>query len=332
MLISIAMCTYDGEKFLQEQLLSIAEQSHLPDELVICDDRSSDTTLQILDEFQQVAPFRVRICRNEAKLGPTKNFERAIMLCSGDVIALADQDDVWLPQKLERLASALDDNQEAGYVFSDAFVVDEVLRPLGYTMWKQVAFKPHQQKCFGTRRQLEVLLKHNVVTGATMAFRIGLRDLILPIPDQWMHDAWIGLLASAAGEGGVFIEEPLIKYRQHASQVIGGMKMSFHAQFRRAFSTQGEVYGYEQAKYIQVLGSLEAAGKGNRNARALIECKIQHLQARQLLYEGTFLKRFARVQQEMLAGRYHRFSNNWGSIAKDLVIAIAPRCLRERRE
>jgi len=330
--LSVAMCTYNGELYLREQLASIAKQTRLPDELVVCDDGSTDATLEILEDFQKESPFPVRIYRNEKNLGPTKNFEKAIRLCSGDIIALSDQDDVWLPEKLEILEKALKEHPEAGYVFSDALVVDEMLRSLDYTMWESISFTASERKLFKQGHQLEVLLKHNVVTGATMAFRAKLRDWILPIPEQWIHDAWIALLASAAGAKGIFIEETLVKYRQHRNQVIGGRKIGFHAQFRRALSTQGEAYGYEKNKFLQALDRLTSIERGNRSAQALIEAKIQHLKARQVLYEGTVLKRVKSVLQEFLAGRYHKFSNGWESVAKDLLIAIAPRYLRGQHE
>ena len=94
--ISVAMCTYNGGKYLREQLISIAKQARLPDELIVCDDVSNDATLQILNEFQKMAPFPIRIHRNGVRLGVTKNFEQAIALCNGDIIALSDQDDVWM--------------------------------------------------------------------------------------------------------------------------------------------------------------------------------------------------------------------------------------------
>lgn len=161
----------------------------------------------------------MKIYCNEKNLGPTKNFEKAISLCSGDIIVLSDQDDVWMPQKLEKLERALKDHPEAGYVFSDAIIVDEKLRPLGYTMWESISFTIHERKHFQKGYQLDILLKRNVVTGATMAFRSKIRDWVLPIPEQWIHDAWISILASALGARGTFIEEPLIQYRQHSMQL-----------------------------------------------------------------------------------------------------------------
>ncbi|MBC7931137.1 MAG: glycosyltransferase, partial [Rubrivivax sp.] len=95
--LSIAMCTYDGGRYLAEQLASIAAQTRAPDELVVCDDRSRDETTSIVRRFAETAPFPVRLYVNEQNLGSTRNFEKAIGLCEGELIALSDQDDVWLP-------------------------------------------------------------------------------------------------------------------------------------------------------------------------------------------------------------------------------------------
>src|SRR6266704_3029265 len=105
--ISIALCTYNGARFLPEQLESIAAQTRLPDEMVVCDDRSADETTDIIRTFAKNALFPVRLEINEQKLGSTKNFEKAIRLCHGEIIAPADQDDVWNPQKLSKLWRAL---------------------------------------------------------------------------------------------------------------------------------------------------------------------------------------------------------------------------------
>src|SRR5216683_3439034 len=114
------MCTYNGARFLLHQLESIAAQTRLPNELVVCDDRSADESLEIVRSFAKRAPFPVRLEINEKNLGSTKNFEKAIGLCQGEIIALADQDDVWKPRKLAVLEKTLEEHPEAGYVFSDA--------------------------------------------------------------------------------------------------------------------------------------------------------------------------------------------------------------------
>ena len=194
MKISIALCTYNGAKYLEEQLESIALQTRVPDEMIICDDRSKDSTLEILRTFAARASFPVNIFLNEKNLGSTKNFEKAINLCTGDIIFLADQDDVWYPDKLEKIEKLFLISPSTGLVFTDAEVVDENLRPLGYTLWQSNAFNIKERNSFIQGKFIEVLLKRNVVTGSTMAFRSEFKKLFFPIPDIWVHDGWIALL------------------------------------------------------------------------------------------------------------------------------------------
>lgn len=115
--VSLALCTYNGEKFLLEQLQSFLAQTRQPNELVVCDDVSSDRTLEILNEFAQCAPFPVRIFVSDMTLRSTKNFEKAIGLCEGDIIFLSDQDDVWFPDKLARMLTIFEEDAGVGAVF-----------------------------------------------------------------------------------------------------------------------------------------------------------------------------------------------------------------------
>ena len=105
---SIALATYNGEKFLQRQLDTLAAQTRLPDEMAVCDDGSTDGTLEILRQFAETAPFPVRIFQNLKNLGPGRNFRKAFSLCEGDVTFFCDQDDVWFPEKLETLVRDLE--------------------------------------------------------------------------------------------------------------------------------------------------------------------------------------------------------------------------------
>jgi len=318
--LSIAMCTYNGAKYLKEQLDSIIRQTRIPEEMIVCDDGSIDHTMEILETFKKTAPFRVKIYRNKKNLGPTKNFEKAIRLCNGDIIALSDQDDVWMPQKLEKLEKALDTYPKAGYVFSDALVVDKNLHPLGYTIWDRMSFKPFQRRRFEQGNQLEILLKRNVVTGATMAFRSKLRETILPIPSQWMHDTWIPLLLSASKEKGIFVDEPLIKYRQHPKQVIGGKKSSLRDKYRRVCNLAKENYIKEIKKLENLCEILRKKDKLNINAKELIHLKIYHLQNRSKLYDDINIFRKLKIMFfELVSGRYHRFSKGLESLIKDLI-------------
>jgi len=323
-LISIAMCTYNGGAYLSGQLASFVEQTQRPDELIACDDGSTDNTLQVLDKFSKESPFPVKIYRNQQRLGPIKNFEKAISLCSGDFIFVSDQDDVWMPQKVNTLLQALRNNPGAGYVFSDAVIVDELLRPMGYTMWQSIKFTPRQRRQFKGGKQLDMLLKHNVVTGATMVFRAGLKSIILPIPDESIHDEWIALLASSVGMYGVLIEEPLIEYRQHSQQLLGGRKVSFVKQAKQAALTRGQSFEsrlrQEEGKYSQVLDRLVRTGQLNKHVQQLFDAKIQHVRVRQSIHKHPHYARFFGVSRECLTLRYHRFSFGWKSVARDLLL------------
>jgi Glycosyl transferase family 2 len=210
------MCTDNGGLYLREQLDSIAAPTRLPDELVVCDDGPTDRTVAILNGFAASAPFPVRVHVNPANLGTPKNFEGAIGLTTGEFIALADQDDVWYPHKLERLEKELARSARIGLVYSDADVVDEQLRPAGYRLWEMLRALECDRRSIARRRPFEVLIRDTMVTGCTAAFRANYKDLVVPIFQEWGHDAWIAfLIAAVADVGG--INEPLLAYRQHAA-------------------------------------------------------------------------------------------------------------------
>lgn len=316
--ISIAMCTCNGELFLLEQLESIAKQTVLSDELIICDDQSTDETLKVVQDFQKKSPFHIKIYSNSSKLGPTKNFEKAISLCNENMIVLSDQDDVWCPNKLERIISVFKNYPKIGYLFSNAMIVDEKLQNSSFTMWERISFDFMQRKDYKQGQQLKVLLKHNVVTGATIAFRVGLRKLILPIPEQWIHDAWIALLLSAANIKGTFIEEPLIKYRQHSNQIIGTKVLSFNEQIQKAYLNKLDYYELLSKSFENVLNRLALMDKLSANTELLIQSKIHHLKIRQMIHLVQYWKRWYWIFKEILNGRYNCFSNGWKSVAKDL--------------
>jgi glycosyltransferase involved in cell wall biosynthesis len=217
--ISVALCTYNGGHFLPHQLASIKQQTRPPDELVVCDDRSTDQTTEIVRQFAASVSFPVRVIENERNLGAAKNFEKAMRLCSGSLIALSDQDDVWYPIRLERSEQELLTHPDAGLAFSDGTIIDDQGLPIGQSMWQAFQFT-------ATRRSellagdYDLLLKYRFVTGATVMLRAGLRDRCLPIAKGWIHDEWIAAILPAFAHLRP-IDEPLIFYRKHAAQQVG---------------------------------------------------------------------------------------------------------------
>jgi len=318
--ISIAMCTYNGNSYLEEQLSSISQQTRLPDEMVVCDDGSTDLTVQILKDFEKRTSFSVRFYCNENRLGYAKNFEKAINLCDGDIIFLSDQDDVWVPNKIKIIENKFKSNPNCGFVFSDALLVDEELLPLGSTLWENISFIESQRRLFEVGEQAKVLLKHNVVTGATIAFRKETRNLFLPIPDHWVHDEWITLLLSLLGIEGDFIEEPLISYRQHDKQSIGGQKKNLGEQFQKAIKSKSESIDITLNKFNCLAKRLNTINKLTKKDQELLKLKIDHLKIRKKIHSNNRLVGFQLIFREMLNGNYHRYSNGWKSVVKDLCL------------
>lgn len=336
MKISVALCTYNGSKYLREQLASIAAQTRPPDELVICDDRSCDGSRQIIEEFSRKACFPVRLYINERNLGSTRNFEKAISLCEGDVLALSDQDDVWREDKLRRTEDVLAAEPEVGFVFSDGELVDERLRPLGQNLWQSIKFGEPEQKLIKDGRAFDLLLLRIVVTGATMAFRSKFRELVLPIPVNFsqddlvfLHDGWIALLLSAVSRVA-FIAEPLFKYRQHLDQQVGVrvVKIGSRAE-SRTNDLLGNLVGAARRKnpfaaQIELLHAVRERMLDQnsqfdlRGPLAKVEGRLSHLVARSNMPDSK-ASRLPVVLREVVTLRYFRYSNGVYSAIKDLL-------------
>lgn len=316
--LSVAMCTFNGSRFLRDQLDSIAAQTRLPDEVVICDDGSTDSTIHILDTFRRNAPFPVRLHIHERSVGSTKNFAKAIELCEGGIIVLSDQDDVWRSDRLEATETAFRSNPKAGAFFSDADIVDASLNPLGYRLWHVVRFGPRERAYLARGDGVSLLLRRNVVTGATLAIESKFRKLILPIPEGWLHDAWAALLIAVVAEL-VFCEQPLIQYRQHSRNQIGGVRRSFGEQLEMAMPSHAEIYAAAAANFAAARERLlTTAGVplASHIIRAL-DAKIEHMQRRASLPHSRIL-RLPAIVSELAAGRYHCYSNAWKSVVRDL--------------
>jgi glycosyltransferase involved in cell wall biosynthesis len=320
MKISVALGTYNGARFLDRQLRSLAAQERLPDELVVCDDASSDGTVAAVRRFAAECPFEVWLEVNPQNLGPAGNFARAVALCRGDVIALCDQDDVWLPEKLARLEQCLADDPRLGFVFSDAALIDADGLKLRRRLWQALGFGARLQTQFNAGRAAELLVKRNLVTGATMAFRAAYRDLLLPVAGAWVHDGWFALLLAAVAPCRA-IPEPLIEYRQHAGQQIGVLKQSLHRRFQRAVTVgrdklDGVAANYEAAQ--QRLSAFRPRLLDDRVLRLLKE-KAEHFRTRARI-RASLAGRLPAIFGELLRGRYARYSENRKAVVQDLLL------------
>ena len=321
------MCTYNGADFLPAQWESIQAQSRKPDEIVVCDDGSSDQTRRLLEQFAKQSSIPVTLRFNEKNLGSVKNFEQGIRLCTGEIIALSDQDDIWRSDKLQLIEDAFIKHPAAGLVFSDAEIVAEDLEPLGKRMWAEVGFESHKQKLIARGRALEVLITGWTVTGATMAFRSDFVNLSLAIPDgiAMIHDGWIALTIAAVAEV-IAIDEPLIKYRQHGRQQIGAPArpelkaqprgvQAIETAFRRRNSS-ADLHKTLEVLEERLLAHAEAYD--TCKALAFVSDYAFHLNVRANLPQRR-LNRLPRILRELLTLRYHEYANGFKSAAKDLV-------------
>jgi len=317
MKLSVALATFNGDRYISEQLGSIRAQTRPPNELVVVDDASTEGTLAIVERFAKTAPFPVRILRNDSNRGSTPTFARAISACSGGIIVLADQDDAWRENKLQTLADALEREPGAAFAFSDAEVVDANLKPSGHRLWDAIRFDESEQRRFNSGGGFECLLRRHRVTGATMAFRSSFRDRILPIPHGWVHDAWIAVILSATA-GCVAIDEPLIGYRQHANQQHGGLKRALHTDYLRANSLTAAACEAVADRFEEALVRLQKYDDVPFQRLNLLRDKIEHHRRRAELRRSGW--RWPRVLRQALCGGYARFDQGWKTIAQDVFL------------
>lgn len=320
--ISVVMCTYRGTKYVVEQLHSIFAQSLQPAELIVCDDASGDETVDILYHLQNSAPFPVRIVVNDTTVGSTHNFDRAIQFATADFIALCDQDDVWLPDKLAVLTTYLVHHPEIGGVFSNAYLIDDagalIRGKLGRprTLWGLHKFTRRKQSAFVEGGAIDLLLKHDIVTGATLLMRAGMRRFISPIPDSWVHDAWIAWMLALHSSLAI-VEQPTICYRLHAQQQLGvGIQSHWHA-WRRLRDAERDRYARIAHQFEILRGYVGSAYPRRADLLTALSDKISLLHQRASLPH----ERFARTWQIGLhAPAYWKYARGWRSICKDLCL------------
>ena len=208
-LVSIALCTFNGERFLSQQLDSLLTQTYANLEIVASDDGSTDATRALLERYAQ-ADRRIRLVANAENLGFAGNFVRALSLCRGDFIAPCDQDDIWLPEKISALLAVIG---ERALAYCDSTLVNEQGAPAGYRMSQVVPMLSTDDPApfaFG-----------NCVSGHAMLFRRDLLERALPTPPAFFYDWWIAAVAAAAG-GVVFCDRSLVMYRQHGGNITRG--------------------------------------------------------------------------------------------------------------
>lgn len=329
MRISIAMCTYNGASYLQQQLDSIAGQIRLPDELILCDDGSTDGTLDLAERFARSAPFSTRVIRNPANLGYSRNFANAVARCSHEIIALCDQDDIWYPNKLSHLERRFSEGTSIDGIFSNGDLIDSSSRPTGRTLWESFLFDADSQAAFDSGGGVEVLLKRNVVTGMAFAFRSRVKGLLDSVPACWIHDGWLAFLIAAQHK---LVADPakLVGYRVHGSQQFGtplpaleklrSMRNGLATYLTRLRERKLDEYERTALQFDEVAKFLRSSSQpGERALIALVEEKVAHSRRGAVALSSSRLRRLPVIAQHL--DDYEDFSPvGWRALARDLLL------------
>ena len=219
--VDILLATYNGEEYLREQIDSILNQTHTEFRLLISDDGSKDSTRKILEEYKN-KDSRVEVFMQEKNLGVVKNFEFLLGKVEAKYYMFSDQDDIWKENKIEKSLNKIEEGFDL--VYSDLEVVDENLNVTYSSYWKLKGIYNKIKKY----NNFESLYLNNFVTGCTLISKKELINEVLPLPNTSkyvLHDYWISLIISQNGKIA-YVEEPLIKYRQHKNNKVGSKKKS----------------------------------------------------------------------------------------------------------
>lgn len=322
LVVSVALCTHNGASFVGEQVRSILDQVPAPAELVVGDDASTDGTVDVIRAA--VARHRaehpdsavaLRIIERDAPLGVTRNFERTIAACSGDVVALSDQDDVWPPGRLARLVPLFADPAVL-LVHTDARLVDADGRDSGARLLSTLEASPRERELLEQGAALEVLIRRNLVTGATVLLRRDLAERSMPFPESWVHDEWLAMMAAV--EGGLrLVPEPWLDYRQHGANVIGASEVTWARRWERLREPRDERAARLVARAGALVERLEQR-PDRAEALRLARAKLAHEQTRATMPRAQPL-RLPSILAGVVAGRYSRYSRGAIDVARDLV-------------
>lgn len=325
MRLSVALCTFNGSKFLQAQLDSLLAQERLPDEVVVGDDASTDETWDRLQVFARSAEARgvkVRLTRRATNLGYVKNFSQTLSQADGDVVFLCDQDDLWHPRKLALMEPAFAADPDLLLLCTDARLVDEHGQSLGKALFDALNLTATDLRAVHAGRAFDaVLLCRTMVTGATMAVRRRLIDLALPVEPGWIHDEWLAVVAAVSGRMDA-MEQSLIDYRQHGGNQIGVPlhERTLHDKWRDLRRPRSEML-WKEAERLRAMGERLRRFDGRRAAAslALVSARRAHYMHRYEVGQLPHWKRGVPIWREMHDGNYRRFATGIRSALRDLL-------------
>ncbi|WP_374007743.1 glycosyltransferase family 2 protein [Leifsonia sp. LS-T14] len=316
--VSVALCTYNGAAFVGEQLDSILAQTRRPAEIVVSDDASGDTTVAVVRAA--LAGFsEASVLENAHPLGVVGNFQQAVTAAHGELIALSDQDDRWLPEKLERMSARFAADPSLLFLHTDARLIDDRGAPTGTTLFQSLEVSAADRDAVHAGEAFAVYLRRNLATGATVVFRRSLLEAALPFPAEWVHDEWLAIIAAALS-GADLMEECLTDYRRHDANQIGVADPTLRGKVGRVLQPRGDRNRGLARRAEVLVQRLETLG--DRIPAGTLE-----LARRKLTFEATRaampalrVGRLAAVARLATRGDYERFaSRGRADIVRDVL-------------
>lgn len=331
--VSLAMATFNGARYIRRQLDSLAAQTHLPSELVVTDDGSTDETLKLVEDFAASAPFPVLVQRNETRLGYRANFFRAAMLCNSDLIAFCDQDDIWDPRKIEICARLFDD-PDVLLAYHNATIVTSDGSPtelLNDWVLAQVKNPPMSIRPWPFVKGFTQIFRRSVPFSPDL-WAISLD--YMNTSERMAHDQWFFFIASVLGTIA-YVNEPLAYYRQHDANIVGvAGRVQFIDSVRFLFYNNASEYARFRDCAMacgNVLDNAKETWNGTWRVRASVAAAkyrrlSQQYADRTILYTAADASRRLRAFRNILNtggyGRYDNFAFGVKSLAKDAFLGV----------
>ena len=313
--VSIALCTYNGEKYIEEQVNSLINQTRKPDEIVVSDDNSKDRTIEIIEELLKNTGIKLVINKNVLAKGVFKNFETAISLCSGDIVFTCDQDDVWKLEKLEKMVAAFD--EQTMVVYCNAAVVVNNIENYLYPLWEPKAIDDKEN---GTSSFNNIVFRGGSIAGCCMAFKKELFDKIKPFPDKVYHDDWLITCASILGKVKA-VNKELIYYRQHGDNVCGiirGSKLSYYKSLITNIRPYIEHREYIYGRHMLVFNALVEHGLIDENLKKELEENLILCKDRGEIRTLSWKENIKNAHKDYKLGYYKKYAKGNYEYFKDL--------------
>lgn len=272
----------------------------------------------MLDEWAARSPSReVALLLNRPGLGIARNFSQAILATTSELVALSDQDDLWRPERLARLADRFDAEPDLTLLHGDARLVDDDGNPLGTTLFEALHLSSWERSRITDGRAFDVLLRRNVVTGATTMFRRSLADAALPVADGWIHDEWLAVVAAVTGRVDL-IADVLVDYRQHDTNAVGATPLDLRGRIRKLREPREDRNRHLAKRARELLAWVEKSDVAAPGVHRAVQHKLRHESERLRLPRRRVL-RIPRVVRHWVGHDYARYGLGIQDVLRDVV-------------